>query len=140
MKTPKTGLREEIKEKMNKIFYDDNKSKLYETLKNKLHLEENLNELNLSLENCKLLETIPMLYQGWECDEWAWLVKDPTGQLFILETSHGSPSKTEGVKNIENFIKRNGVRYQQALDSLARCRKLAIATKKNTSKSKKPKS
>jgi hypothetical protein len=40
----------------------------------------------------RVLMELPMLYQGWECDEYAWLVEGVNdGSKYLVETSHGKP-------------------------------------------------
>ncbi len=45
--------------------------------------------------SCELKDCSPRLHQGWELDEWIWLV-DRNGEQVILTTNHGNlitPSK-----------------------------------------------
>lgn len=38
----------------------------------------------------EVLQTLSILYQGWECDEWAWIVSVDDEKKLIM-TNHGSP-------------------------------------------------
>jgi len=38
---------------------------------------------------CRLVATAPRLHQGWELDEWIWLVEF-NGRTVALSTDHGS--------------------------------------------------
>ena len=53
---------------------------------------ENLFEKHggLDLATFKILDVIPVLYMGWECDQYAWVVRNK-GKKYMVGTSHGSP-------------------------------------------------
>ena len=47
-----------------------------------------------------VLHTFPVLYQGWETDEWAAVVeKDST--IYLVTTDHGSLKFDDGVEALE---------------------------------------
>ena len=54
----------------------------------------------------KVLLEVPILYQGWECDEHSWVVERADGSLLLACTSHGRPyigEASELVKKLAEY-------------------------------------
>jgi len=58
----------------------------------------------------KVVHVFPVLYQGWECDEWAAVV-EKNGSVKLAQTNHGSLYFVEG-EEANHAIKELINRYQ----------------------------
>ena len=93
----------------------------YQELEKLIKLESFLNKNNSSLKTCKIKIEIPCLYQGWEFDEWAWVIETETKTNILIITNHGSPRHLDGSKATE-FLDELDLRYQAALDSVKKAK------------------
>lgn len=46
--------------------------------------------LNCVPKDYEILVEFPVLYHGWECDPWAWILADSDANLCVGHTNHGS--------------------------------------------------
>jgi hypothetical protein len=67
-------------------------------------------------EDVKLLAAIPLMYQGWECDEWGWVV-EYQGKPVLVMTDHGSPSIMDA-EELRDFILRYSEGIQLVVKAL----------------------
>ncbi len=51
----------------------------------------------------KELFRFDMLWLGWECDPYAWIMERPDGTRYLQMTNHGSPYEADPVELVERI-------------------------------------
>jgi hypothetical protein len=71
---------------------------------------------DLNETDFKVISWVPVLYQGWELDDWAVLIETSDKRKILLHTNHGSLIH---VVNPRNLLSERIAFYQEAIDKSA---------------------
>lgn len=84
------------------------------------HLES---VLGLKNANFEVISWIPLLYQGWELDPWAVVIRLSDGKKLLITTDHGSLKIIdEAEKFLMEFDQKYNAAAQKCLDALKNLR------------------
>jgi hypothetical protein len=99
------------KEYYQRMEFDSSACLKFQEIEKLIRLETFLNKNDSSIKTCKIVVEIPCLYQGWEHDEWAWIIEIPV----LIATNCGSPKYLRG-DQAKKFLMDLEFSYQGALN------------------------